>query len=273
LEADAGKRAAPGGAMLASILIVDDDDAIRDVLEGLLSREGYQIVGAENGREALKKLCDRRPDLALVDLLLPDISGLELSSAMRDHSPGMPILMLTGALFDANDRELLARVGVDDVLIKPFDRKELLAKVESMLGLKAYSEELDRAGAGQEKNVRVDGRSSRKNSPDQPRAHRYLLHFPVRYRAVGDNNWWTGVTENISRSGLLFRAEHAIEPNHQVEMTFMLPVTSIGDPPAEVTCHAEIVRVVEPGDTQLPPAFGAKILNYRLQRTQTQNAA
>jgi CheY-like chemotaxis protein len=260
--------------MPANILIVDDDDAIRDVLENLLSREGYQIVDAGTGQEAIKKVHEHHPDLALVDLVLPDISGLELSREMRDQAPGMPILMLTGALFDADDRELLARVGVDDVLIKPFDRKELLAKVESMLGLKAYSEELERAGEAQEKNPRSDRRSGRKNSPDQPRAHRYSLHFPVRYRAVGESDWWTGTTENISRSGLLFRAEHVIEPNHQVEMTFLLPVTSIGDPPAEVTCHAEIVRVVPPpGETQMPPAFGAKILNYRLQRGQPRNAA
>jgi CheY-like chemotaxis protein len=248
--------------MPAKILIVDDDDAIRDVLEGLLRREGYEVIGAANGREALAMFASTQLDLVLVDLVLPDVSGLEVARQLRGRSPHTPILMLTGAWFELRDTELLNTAGVDDLLMKPFDRKQLLTKVESMAGLKAYSEELQRVAT-----IDQPHKPERAAQNPGPRAPRFTLHFPVRYRMVGQNDWRTGVTENISRSGLLVRGEHVVEPNTQVEMTFLLPVTSVGDPPAEVTCHAEIVRVA-PEDHK--PTFGAKILHYRLQRGQQQ---
>jgi len=86
------------------------------------------------------------------------------------------------------------------------------------------------------------------------------MRTPVRYRLVGDSNWHQGQTENISRSGLLFRVERASEPRAPIEMRLALPVTLDGEAAASIVCFGRIVRKGE--DFTL----AAKILEYRFER-------
>lgn len=260
------------------VLVVDDDDAVRQVLEGILRREGFLVLGAGNAQQALLAFARVSPDLVLTDVCLPDRSGLEVCRRIRAEAPLTPILLLTsGPVTDQED--LVLSAGADDLLMKPFERKELVEKVNSMLGLKAYSEHLQRvAGSARRKGAAtssVPGPQQERDKgayPGKP-AQRFPIHFPVRYRPVGATEWWLGTTENISRSGLLFRAEHAVEPNTKLEMKFLLPATRLDEPPAEVACRARIVRMMPASDTAMTPAMGAKILNYRFQHGHRHAAA
>ena len=94
------------------------------------------------------------------------------------------------------------------------------------------------------------------------RARRFNLQLPLRYRLVGEQNWHPGTTENISRSGLLFQAEEAIQPEAQLEISLVLPPEIAGLAPTEVVCRGQVVRTETMGVTA---ALAAKILQYHFQ--------
>ena len=96
-----------------------------------------------------------------------------------------------------------------------------------------------------------------------PRASRFIVRLPMRYRTAGDLDWRNGVTENISRSGILFRPERAIEPKMPVDMILVLPGVVAGEPPSRLRCQGEIVRTeVDASDTA--PSAAAAVADYRL---------
>lgn len=94
------------------------------------------------------------------------------------------------------------------------------------------------------------------------RAQRFNLHLPLKYRPLGEPDWRAGTTENISRSGMLFRGEEAISPNVQVEINLVLPPEIAGLAPAEVVCRGEVVRSVAGETPSVSPALATKILQY-----------
>ena len=110
------------------IAIVDDDVYIGDMLEELLRREGYGVLRAYSGTEALMLLEDRRPDLILLDLMLPGLNGEEV----LPHLTGIPVIVLS-ARAAVEDKVDLLRGGAADYLTKPFDTRELLARVAVQL--------------------------------------------------------------------------------------------------------------------------------------------
>jgi len=97
------------------------------------------------------------------------------------------------------------------------------------------------------------------------RAQRFNLHLPVKYRMIGQDDWREGTTENISRSGMLFRAEEMIPANAQLEIYLVLPAEIAGLSAAEVVCRGEIVRATAPEQPNMHPAVAAKILQYHFQ--------
>ena len=97
------------------------------------------------------------------------------------------------------------------------------------------------------------------------RAERFKLQLPLKYRQVGENDWRLGTTENISRSGLLFRAEEPLAPSVQLEINLVLPAEIAGLSAAEVVCRGEIVRTIAPETATMHPALAAKILQYHFQ--------
>lgn len=102
-----------------------------------------------------------------------------------------------------------------------------------------------------------------------PRAQRFAIQMPVRYRPVENINWLEGKVENISRSGMLFRAEQLVEVNTPVEMCFELPMEAGGETGAQVICRGKIVRTILPAASDAPPALAAKILDYHFVRGQS----
>jgi two-component system response regulator MprA len=117
--------------MTAKILVVDDEERIRQFLQRGLTFEGYRVETAGDGQEALDKARDDPPDLVLLDLMLPGMDGIEVCRRMRMVNE-VPILMLT-AKEAIEDRVAGLDAGADDYLVKPFSFDELLARVRALL--------------------------------------------------------------------------------------------------------------------------------------------
>jgi len=113
------------------ILIVDDDAEIRGLIREYLQKHGYRVAVAANGRELRGAVQTARPDLIVLDLMLPGEDGLELCRELRTDS-NVPIIMLT-ARGDETDRIVGLEMGADDYLPKPFSPRELLARIKSVL--------------------------------------------------------------------------------------------------------------------------------------------
>lgn len=117
--------------MAKKILVVDDEKPISDIVKFNLTKEGYDVVTAYDGEEALTKVNEVNPDLILLDLMLPKIDGLEVAREVRkDHD--MPIIMLT-AKDSEIDKVLGLEMGADDYVTKPFSNRELVARVKANL--------------------------------------------------------------------------------------------------------------------------------------------
>jgi two-component system response regulator MprA len=114
------------------ILIVDDEPAVRDALELALSCDGYDVDAAVNGREALALVESSSPDAVVLDVLMPQLSGLEVCRRLRQGGDRTPVLMLT-ARDAVSDRVAGLDAGADDYLVKPFALDELLARLRALL--------------------------------------------------------------------------------------------------------------------------------------------
>ncbi|WP_040203985.1 response regulator transcription factor [Neobacillus jeddahensis] len=124
------------------ILLVDDERRIIEVLEAYLEREGYEIHSADNGIDALKKAKTINPDLIILDLMLPDISGEEVCRLVRKESD-VPILMLTAKSAE-DDRINGIVMGADDYLTKPFSPREVVVRVQAILRRVKKAEKVER---------------------------------------------------------------------------------------------------------------------------------
>jgi DNA-binding response OmpR family regulator len=112
-------------------LLVDDEALITDSLAYSLKREGFDVITVGDGNSALKAVEENKPDLIVLDLMLPDISGFEVCRRLRTFT-ATPVIMLT-ARGEEIDRVLGLEVGADDYLAKPFSFRELLARIQAML--------------------------------------------------------------------------------------------------------------------------------------------
>ncbi|HEX5346657.1 MAG TPA: response regulator transcription factor [Pseudonocardiaceae bacterium] len=114
-----------------AVLVVDDDVLVRDVVGRYLSRAGYQVTVAGDGEHALRAAQANPPDLVVLDLMLPGVSGLEVCRRLRAAGP-VPVVMLT-ALGEEEDRIVGLELGADDYITKPFSPRELVLRVASVL--------------------------------------------------------------------------------------------------------------------------------------------
>lgn len=118
----------------ARVLVVDDDRGHVELVELLLRAAGFEPVVAFDGRAALDAARAARPDLALLDVNLPGLSGYEVCRALRlEHGPSLPVMFLSGDRTESFDRVAGLLLGADDYLVKPFAADELIARVRALL--------------------------------------------------------------------------------------------------------------------------------------------
>ncbi|MFW5926870.1 MAG: phosphate regulon transcriptional regulator PhoB [Wenzhouxiangella sp.] len=117
-----------------TILIVEDDEAIRDMVAFNLARAGFEVVSSETCHQARVAIADRRPDLIVLDWMLPDMSGVELARSLRreELTRDLPIIMLTARTME-DDKVRGFESGVDDYITKPFGARELVARINAVL--------------------------------------------------------------------------------------------------------------------------------------------
>lgn len=139
---------------LGNILVVDDQSANRRVVSTLLTREGYRVVSAGSGEEALASYDASKPDLILLDMMMPGMDGFEVMEALKERGLRVPVVFVTAA----HDRDLLLRAfdaGVVDYVTKPFLPEELLARVNAHIGLKLTRDRLERVARERQELVNL----------------------------------------------------------------------------------------------------------------------
>jgi two-component system, OmpR family, phosphate regulon response regulator PhoB len=204
------------------VLIVEDERPIREMIAFGLKRAGFEVREAEDCRAARALVADRRPDLVLVDWMLPDMSGLELTRALkRDRETReLPIIMLT-ARSEEGDKIAGLEGGADDYVTKPFSPRELLARIQAVLRRAAPAGSADIVEAD---GLRLDDSSHRVSAGEReislgPTEYR-LLHFfmthPERVFSRGQllDRVWGGNTyvEERTVDVHIRRLRKALEP-------------------------------------------------------------
>ncbi|MEO5884267.1 MAG: response regulator transcription factor [Candidatus Limnocylindrales bacterium] len=129
--------------MARTILVVEDEPTLRETLADALEADGFRVVVAADGREALTQFRAERPDLVLLDIMLPELSGIEVTRIIRAES-GVPIVMLT-AKDSELDKVVGLELGADDYVTKPFSLRELTARIRALF---RRSEAVATAGTG-----------------------------------------------------------------------------------------------------------------------------
>ncbi|MFC2031995.1 response regulator [Chloroflexota bacterium] len=117
--------------MAKKILVVDDEKRIVEIVQAYLERDGYQVITAYDGRSALELARNNSPDLIILDLMLPEVSGWDVCRELRRESD-VPIIMLT-ARDGTTDKIIGLELGADDYVTKPFDPKEIISRVRAVL--------------------------------------------------------------------------------------------------------------------------------------------
>jgi PAS domain S-box-containing protein len=177
---------------LPKILVVDDEPLFIELLEAYLVPQGYEIVKAANGKEALAKLAGNQIDLILLDVMMPGIDGFEVTRRVRqdENNRLLPIILLT-ALQGPKDRVKGIEAGCDDFISKPFDEMELLTRVRSLLRVKAYNDlmsnyqkELESEVTGRTKELTDALGNLQQEINDRQRAEEKLAVSEIRYRRL-----------------------------------------------------------------------------------------
>ena len=117
---------------MQTILVIDDDESLRDTIAMMLEQEVFRVVLSGDGRDGFDKAITEKPDLILVDLRLPGMSGTEICKQLRGANVKTPIIVLS-ALGDELDKVLLLEIGADDYMVKPFGTRELMARIRAVL--------------------------------------------------------------------------------------------------------------------------------------------
>jgi PAS domain S-box-containing protein len=244
-----------------TVLLVEDEVTVLRLAREYLERQGYTVIDASDPETAiLISNAHAGPiHLLLTDVVMPGMTGRELANQLCPRRPEMRVLYMSGYTENAIGRNGTLDAGII-LLQKPFTLLTLKAKVREVLDA-PFPKEVSMSArlAIQSEN----GRPAGKLSPF--RAQRFKLQLPLKYRPIGENDWRAGTTENISRSGLLFRAEEMLPANIQLEINLVLPAEIAGLSAAEVVCRGEVVRTMEAETPSMNPALAAKILQYHFQ--------
>ena len=268
LATEAYESATPGLAVAGdpprrgkeTILVVEDESNLRELVRQYLEKQGYAVLEAASGTAALQVARAHAGviHLLLTDVIMPGMNGRELAQRISLLRPATKTIFMSGYTEDAIGHGGMLDEGIV-LLNKPFTLLALKNKIGEVLDTVPLPADTAASILAVPPAEAADARKE----TFTVRAQRFRLPIPLRYRAVGEQNWRKATTENISRSGLLFRANDALRPNAQLEINMMLPAEIAGLAATEVICRGQVVRSV--ADSSGVPAFAAKILQYRFQ--------
>ncbi|HKU25041.1 MAG TPA: ATP-binding protein [Candidatus Sulfotelmatobacter sp.] len=227
---------------LETILLVEDENSLRSLSRQYLEKQGYRVLEAPDAAAAIS-ISNMHPGpvhLLLTDVIMPGMNGRELARRICESRPETRVLYMSGYSENAVAHNGVLEEGIA-LLQKPFTLSTLRMKVREKL-------------------------------TSVSRAKRFNLQIPLRYRPVGDDVWRKGTTENISRSGVLFRAQEMIQPQAELEIRLVLPPEITGLSTAEVLCRGEVVRTVQADQPTTNPALAAKILHFEFPHGPQQRA-
>jgi DNA-binding response OmpR family regulator len=117
---------------MQTILVIDDDESLRDTIGLMLEKEGFRPILAVDGANGLEQAASAKPNLILVDLRMPGLSGVDVCKRLRASGSSIPVIVLS-AVGDEIDKVLLLEIGADDYVVKPFGTRELLARIRARL--------------------------------------------------------------------------------------------------------------------------------------------
>ena len=138
---------------MTRVLVIEDEESFRDALQFMFSREGFDVVLAADGAEGIKQFDAKNPDIVLLDLMLPEVSGTEVCKYIRTKS-NTPVIMLTAKDTEI-DKVVGLELGADDYVTKPFSTRELLARIKAVLR-RGADVEFDSVGAVEGGPIRMD---------------------------------------------------------------------------------------------------------------------
>jgi len=181
------------------ILIVEDDPFFLRVLQRRVSREGYQVITAADGREGMKAIVAHEPDLVISDWMMPEVDGLELcqsvKTGLRDAAPYFILLTAKGEI---SDKLLALETGADDYLTKPCDQGELMARVRAGVRIISLTQELRRTVA----DLRVANAAlSASGAPDQALPGAVVVCHGCQRVGLPDGSWEDVRTFLAARTG------------------------------------------------------------------------
>ena len=241
-----------------TVLLVEDEETVRELTRQYLLTQGYEVLEAAGPAAALK-ISSVHPGpihLLLTDVIMPGMNGPELALRVSAERPEVRVLYMSGYTENAIGHNGTLEIGIV-LLQKPFTLHTLTAKVREVLDAPLAQEV--------SMSARTEEPVSARGKVAPFRAQRFALHLPLKYRKLGELDWRVGTTENISRSGMLFRGEELLSPKVQLEINLVLPAEIAGLTAAEVVCRGEVVRTVESETASVTPALAAKILQYHFQ--------
>ncbi|HEY9141977.1 MAG TPA: response regulator transcription factor [Bryobacteraceae bacterium] len=117
---------------MQTVLVIDDDAGIREVIGVMLEKEGFRAIFAADGKTGLQEAMTARPNLIVVDLRMPGLSGVDVCKSLRNAGVQTPLIVLS-AIGDEIDKVLMLEIGADDYIVKPFGTRELLARIRAVL--------------------------------------------------------------------------------------------------------------------------------------------
>ncbi len=252
-------KAEPG---TETILLVEDEANLRYLARQFLEKQGYRVIEAADGAVAMQIVVAHEGviHLLLTDVIMPGMNGRELAQRVSEIRPNVKVLYMSGYTENVIGHNGTLDAGVR-LLQKPFNLRDLKDKVREVLDATPIPPEVAMSA---QTAMQKDAVRGREQFPPA-RAQRFQLHLPLRYRRLGENNWHEGKTENISRSGMLFQAEEALQPSAVLEINLVLPQEIAGLSETEVVCRGEVVRTVQPNGGTVTPALAARILQYHFQ--------
>ena len=244
-----------------TILLVEDEANLRYLARQYLEKQGYRVIEAADGAVAMQIAVAHEATihLLLTDVIMPGMNGRELAQRISEIRPNVKILYMSGYTENVIGHNGMLDAGVR-LLQKPFNLRDLKSKVREVLDATPTPPEVAMSRQSAE-----PVRAARAREIPPTRAQRFHLNLPLRYRRLGDKDWHVGTTENISRSGMLFQGDEALQPNAQLEINLVLPQEIAGLSATEVVCRGEVVRTVDHNGSTLSPALAARILQYHFQ--------